>query len=155
MSILDELSDLFLLPTGFHFSVVIFVDGIPYPDLFFQEVSGLNVEIATSEFIEGGENRFKHQLPERPNYSNLVLKRGLMTGSFLIRWCKRAIENYDFDPAFILISLLNGKHIPTVTWSITDAYPVKWNTSAFNAEKSELAIETIELTYKYFKVYRL
>ena len=150
-----NLPNLFLLPTGFHFSVVIVVKGIPFPDLHFQEVSGLNVDIATKEFVEGGENRYKHQLPQLPNYSNLVLKRGLVTGSFLIRWCTNAIENYDFDPAFIMLSLLNGKHIPTITWSITDAYPVKWNTAGFNAEKSELAIETIELAYKYFTVYRL
>ena len=149
-------SSFFTMPTGFHFSVNIIVNGIPFlTDMHFQEVSGLEVDIPTEAFPEGGESRYTPQLPQVPKYSNLVLKRGLVTGSLLIHWMKMAIESYDFRPALVLVSLLNGKHIPKVAWSVTDAYPVKWNTAGFNAERSELAIETIELTYKYFKVYRL
>ncbi len=143
------------LPVGFHFSVMITVRGIPFPDIHFQEVSGLNVDITTTELKEGGENRFKHQLPEIPKYNNLILKRGLITGSALFKWCQKAITTFDFDPAFIIISLLNSQHLPLVTWNVIDAFPVRWQTSNFNAETNDLAIETIEMAYKYYNVYRM
>jgi len=50
-------------------------------DLRFSEASGLNVEIPTEEFAEGGENRFTQKYPLRPKYAELILKRGLLKSS--------------------------------------------------------------------------
>ena len=44
-------------------------------------MSGLSVEYDVEEFKEGGENRFTHKLPVRTKYADLVLKRGMLTGS--------------------------------------------------------------------------
>lgn len=140
------------IPVGFHFKVDFNIDHEFYPEFRFQEVSGLSVSLSTQEVSEGGENRFKLQFPQKPKYSNLVLKRGLLIGSEIVDWCKDAIEDYDFKRANVSIHLLNGKHDAVISWQVIDAYPVKWEVSAFNAEKSELAIETIELVYKYFSV---
>ena len=85
-------------PAGFHFRVEFNLDGIKDSDVRFQEVSGLSAELGVEEVTEGGENRFPHRLPTRAKYSNLTLKRGLLTDSRLIDWCKNAIENFDFEP---------------------------------------------------------
>lgn len=140
------------IPVGFHFKVDFNIGDIPFLNHGFQEISGLSVNMSTTEVAEGGENRFKHQIPERPKYSNLVLKRGLIIGSDVIKWCRDAIENYDFRRANVEIDLLNSLNIPVISWNVIDAYPVKWEVTTFNAEKSELVIETIELTYKYFNI---
>lgn len=137
-------------PVGFHFKVE-FGAISPQIDHQFQSVSGLSVDIETEEFAEGGENRFKHKLPVRTKFANLVLKRGLVTDSKLITWCKDAIENFDFSPTDLTIKLLNASHEPLATWSVVHAYPVKWSVSDFNAEQNSVAIETIELAYNYFK----
>jgi phage tail-like protein len=39
-----------------------------------------------------------------------------------------------------------------MTWNVVHAYPIKWSVSEFNAEKSQLAIESIELAYNYFNI---
>ena len=39
-----------------------------------------SVEYDTEEYKEGGENRFTHKLPVRTKYTDLVLKRGMLTG---------------------------------------------------------------------------
>jgi phage tail-like protein len=38
-----------------------------------------------------------------------------------------------------------------MTWSFFDCYPKELEVGAFNADKSEIAIETLTLAYSYFK----
>lgn len=136
-------------PAGFHFLVEFNISG-QSEDVRFQEVAGLTVQMQTEELAEGGQLRFAHKLPLRTQYDNLVLKRGLVLNSNLIKWCQNAIENFTFQPSNLMVKLLNEAHQPIGVWNVVHAYPVKWSISAFNAEKSELAIETLELCYHYF-----
>lgn len=136
-------------PLGFHFKVEFADLGGEYQ---FQSVSGLNVEFETEQVAEGGENRFKHKLPVSTRYPNLVLKRGIRVDSSLTKWCREALEDFDIKPTNITISLLNEEHEPLMTWNVVHAYPIKWSVSEFNAEKSQLAIESIELAYNYFNI---
>ncbi|NES67156.1 MAG: phage tail protein, partial [Okeania sp. SIO2D1] len=52
-------------PVGFHFMVVFLIGGfLPNPlDIRFQKVSGISAEIDTTDIREGGENLFRHRLP--------------------------------------------------------------------------------------------
>ena len=136
-------------PLGFHFKVEFANLSGEYQ---FQSVSGLNVELETEQIAEGGENRFKHKLPISTRYPNLVLKRGIRVDSALTKWCREALEDFDIKPTNITISLLNENHEPLMTWNVVHAYPLKWSVSEFNAEKSQLAIESIELAYNYFNI---
>ena len=61
-------------------------------------------------------------------------------------------ESFEFLPIDLTVKLLNEEHDPLVTWNVVSAYPVKWSVSDFNAEQSEIAIETIELAYNYFRL---
>ena len=135
-------------PLGFHFLVEF---GNQKDEYQFQSVSGLSVDLETEEIKEGGENRFKYKLPVRAKYPNLVLKRGLIADSKLIDWCKAAVESFDFEPTDLIIKLLNQENQPLITWNVVNAYPVKWSVGDFNAEESRIVIETIELSYSYFK----
>ena len=136
-------------PLGFHFKVE-FANQIG--EYEFQSVSGLNVEFETEQVAEGGENRFKHKLPVSTRYPNLVLKRGIRVDSSLTKWCREALEDFDIKPTNITISLLNEEHEPLMTWNVVHAYPIKWSVSEFNAEKSQLTIESVELAYNYFNI---
>jgi phage tail-like protein len=140
-------------PTSFSFIVngISTTEGI---DSRFQSVSGLSTEIGTEDYAEGGENRFVHQLPLRPKYPNLVLKRGLMVNSGLIKWCRDAMEKFEFEPRDLIITLSGGPEstAPAMVWNIVGAYPVKWDVSEFNAEENKLAIETVELKYRYYTI---
>ena len=137
-------------PVSFHFKVEFTGISSQEADIQFQSVAGLSVDIETEEFAEGGENRFKHKFPVRTKFPNLVLKRGMVTDSKLIDWCRDAIESFQFDPIDLTVKLLNEEHEPLVTWNVVHAYPVKWNVSDLNAEENKIAIETIELAYNYF-----
>lgn len=138
-------------PVGFHFSVVF--EGLAgNEEIGFQTVSGINATIPNGKtFGEGGENRFKHRLPERASYDNLVLKRGLLLDSSLIDWFKDAVENFRFNPTTVTVNLLNENHEPLDTWQFINAYPTKWDIEGFDAESSGIVAETIELSFQYFK----
>ncbi len=140
-------------PTSFSFVVngLSSQEGI---DSKFQSVSGLSTEIETEEYSEGGENRFKHQLPNKAKYSNLVLKRGVIVSSDFISWCRNSMENFEFETRDLVITLQGGEEssASSMVWNVVGAYPVKWEVSEFNAEENKLAIETIELKYKYFTI---
>ena len=139
-------------PVGFHFKVTFESLSTNDSDNSFQSVSGLSVDLETEEIAEGGENRFKYKIPVRSKFPNLVLKRGLLVNSEVIKWCKKALENFEIEPLDITVMLLDENHEALQTWNIIRAYPVKWNVGDFNAEESKLVIETLELTYNYFKV---
>ena len=139
-------------PVGFHFRVEFSFLPSESNDTRFQEVAGLTSELGIEEVVEGGENRFAHRLPTRGKYANLILKRGLLTDSNLIDWCKNAIENFVFETATVNVTLLNEKHEPVAeTYSFIKAWPVKWALSDFKSMDNAVVVETLELAYNYFR----
>ncbi|MBS0032284.1 phage tail protein [Chitinophaga sp. 22321] len=137
-------------PVGFYFRVM--VPGVTGTNEGnFQEVSGLTATITPLEVKEGGENRFSHRLPQPPKYGNLVLKRGMLTGSTLIRWAQTAINQFTFTPVAVVVSLMNANRGLVASWQFVNAYPVALRVSEFKAEENSIALETLELCYDYFQ----
>ncbi len=138
-------------PAGYHF-LVSFDGLIESPmDFRFQSVSGLSAEIEYEEVREGGVNQYSHQLPVRSKFPELVLKRGMFLGSQVVRWIDDALNNFTFRPINMRITLMNEKHAPLQIWNVIHVLPKKLETSSFNAERSELVVETITLSYNYYK----
>jgi len=139
-------------PVGFHFKVEINLPDVAQQDreTRFQEVGGLNKTVDIEEWKEGGENRFAHRFPNPVKYANIVLKRGMLTKSDLIKWCFDAIDNFIFKPADMTITLLNEEHKPLSVWNVSKAFPVKWSTSDFKAQENSIVVETLELAFQYF-----
>jgi phage tail-like protein len=48
--------------------------------------------------------------------------------------------------------MLNEEGDPLFTWNIVHAWPKKWSVSDLNAESSAVAIESLELHYRYFRI---
>jgi len=140
------------IPRVYHFKVEFLdVSGVSANDVRFQDVSGLSAEMGIEEIQEGGENRFTHRLPARAKYSNLILKRAMLIDSGLIKWFKDAIENFEFAPSTVQVTLLDNTHEPIVVWNFIKAYPVKWTVSDLKATENAIAVDTIELAYQYFR----
>lgn len=146
-------------PTAFYFEVVFIGNGNSNMDSSFQEVSGLKVTIETMEKREGGENEFVHQIPKSVRFEDLVLKRCLTKSEDLEKWCRLALENFEFKPMDIKLSLLSSKseavegsnnQIQLAVWSIEQAFPISWELGALGSNRNELAIETLTLKYRKF-----
>lgn len=139
-------------PVGFHFKVEVL--GLPPNDLdtCFSDVSGLSVELATEEVAEGGENRFIQKYPIRAKYPELVLKRGLLRNSEVWSWARRCIEDFTIEPKSVDIKLLDETHQPLITWHLAGAYPTKWAVADLSAAGNSVAVESLQLFYRYFTV---
>lgn len=118
----------------------------------FQSASGLTVEYDTEEFKEGGENRFTHKLPVRTKYTDLVLKRGMLTNSETVKWFLDAFRERLFRPRTVTVILMNEQGEPLRTWNVVHAVPRKWSVSDFNANENSVVVETLEMSYRYFTV---
>lgn len=159
----------FYQTVGFHFAVSF--HGLRQNeesiDARFQSVSGLDAQMETETFKEGGENRFEHVIPVRTKYSGLTLKRGVLKpgqGSVVTDWCLSAFDRFGLGP-FPLgneanlpvrpidldIVLLNENHKALMRWKIIHAWPKAWKFGELNAERGEVLIETLELNYNWFE----
>jgi phage tail-like protein len=117
----------------------------------FQEVSGLESDLSTESIQEDGENRYVHKLPKAIQHPTLELRRGIAAmDSPLVLWCRSVLESTLATPVStkdVIIDLLDGEGNALRAWTITSAYPVKWEIDPFQANKNQVAIEKIVLTY--------
>lgn len=140
---------------GFHFSVT-FHD-LPERqavDVRFQSVSGLDVQMDTETWKEGGENHFEHILPGRSKFSStLTLKRGLINpkSSGLTDWCINTFNHLKIIPLPVVsVELLNEEHHVLAKWDVQHVWPKSWKVAELNAERGEILIETLELNFNRF-----
>jgi phage tail-like protein len=81
-------------PAAFYFTVT-FGNGVQVPDASFSEVSGISLEMETEAVVEGGENRFVHQLPKGIKHPNLELKAEFLcstpVGQMVQRYPRRCL----------------------------------------------------------------
>ncbi|MEM8962007.1 MAG: phage tail protein [Acidobacteriota bacterium] len=142
---------------GFRFGVFFFAGGlVPNPlDIRFKRVGGLTATVKTKDYHEGGQSMFTQKLPVGIDYTNLVLERGLVVGSPLHLEISRVLEDFQFRPSNVLITLFNEDSLPVTAWLVTKAIPVKWSTSDLDAGQKSLVIETLELTYARMQVMRI
>ena len=114
----------------------------------FSEVSGLQVEIETEDFREGGLNEFMHKLAGPARYpSNLILKRGLMDSSALWDWQQEIVQGKIRRQSGSIV-LLNSAGEEKWRWNFKDAYPVKWSGPDLRGLTNEVAVETLELVHR-------
>lgn len=142
---------------GFRFGVFFFAGGVvPNPlDIRFQKVSGLSAEVRTTTVTEGGQNLYTHRLPERIDYQNLVLERGMVVGSPLNLEFNAVMSLFKFYPSNVLVTLFDEEKKPVSGWLFIKAYPVKWSTSDLDAKENSILIDTLELAYTRMQIMRI
>lgn len=116
----------------------------------FSEVTGLQVEIQTEDYHEGGVNGYMHKLagPARYN-SNLILKRGITDAATLWEW-QVDVVNGQVERKDISIILQDAAQNEKWRWVFYGAYPVKWSGPDMRAANAEVALETLEFAHNGF-----
>ncbi|MEH6763791.1 MAG: phage tail protein [Aequorivita antarctica] len=123
-------------------------------EVFFKEISGITMEMGTEEMTKIGNNNYKYRAPNSIKYSNLVLKKGLVSkNSEIVIWCINTFNANPKDsikPKDIVVKLLDTDGIPLKSWVFMNAYPVKWTVSDVNPENN-ITIEILEFAYSSFQ----
>ena len=117
-------------------------------EAFFKSVGGLRYEMETLPVKEGGQNATTYQLVGAVKWSNIVLKRGFTKDSKLIAWRQEWLGGKMTRIEAGKITLLDTALKPQAEWTFFRGLPIKWEISEFDASKSELAIETLEIAHE-------
>ena len=113
---------------------------------FFKNVSGLRYETEVVPVRAGGINNTTYQLVGATKWSNIVLKQGFTKSSKLITWRQEWL-NGPYNRYGGTITQLDTALKPQAIWTFVRGWPCKWDISEFDASKSELSIETLEIAH--------
>lgn len=141
-------------------SFVVTLDGIEVGS--FREVSGLGAELEVHPLVEGGNNRYVHQLPGRLSWPHIVLKRGVVRSDALFGWFLTASEHglastdggsrpsgtLTRQTAAITVQDPAGQTVRT--WNLNGCFPVRWTGPTLAATASDIAVEELELAHHGF-----
>ena len=116
-------------------------------EAFFKSAGGLKYEIETIPVKEGGQNHTTYHLVGGSKWSNIVLRRGFTKDSAIFTW-RRSWLGAVGARANGKIELLDTALETQCSWTFHNGIPVKWEVSEFDASKSELAIETLEIAHE-------
>lgn len=115
----------------------------------FTEISGLNIEIESISVRDSAsalDNGAK--IPGIRKFSNVILKRGIIKGdNDFYNWINTK-SNGNIERRDIVINLLDETHAPIFTWSVKNAFPVKYIGPVLISNDSEIALEILELTHE-------
>lgn len=139
--------------TGFHFSVE--WNGEKDESVAFSEVTGLNVSTKPIEYREGSNKDYTvYKMPGLKTFNNVTLKRGsLAADNGFFDWINTMVNN-TVERRNVAIKLLDENHEPVITWSLRNAFPVKYDPGSLNANDGKVLIESLELAYESFTVTR-
>lgn len=140
-----------LIP-GYHFQVDFCVEGKYIKDVSFLSVSGLKFTW-TARDVKVGASAGSDTISQFDGckFDDLILERGMTKESKLIDWLSSQCTTGKKDPIPVVVTVLSHEHLPLFSWFFVNAYPVSWETTGFNAEKSQILMEKITLKYDFFK----
>jgi len=117
---------------------------------FFRSVSGLRSEHEVIPVRAGGANEQTFNLMGPIKWSPLVLKQGFSSSMKLLEWREKWISAPTKKPPRTdgAIIQLDTQMNPVASWEFKNAWPSKWELGDYDASKSELQIETLELVHE-------
>jgi phage tail-like protein len=124
------------------------IDGIERA--YFQQLSGIDSTIDIIEHREGGDATTR-KLPGMTKYSNITLKWGITDDRELYDWHRRTVNGAarrEIERKNGSVVLFDRGGAEVARWNFFRAWPVKWDGPDFDAEKSDVAIETMELAHE-------
>lgn len=122
----------------------------------FSECNGLQMEIKTFDYKEGGRNNTTLKFPEHASYGNVTLKRGVTFFDELINWqlevADGRFEDRPREETNFAIIFQDEQGTEVKRWNLIRAFPVKWTGPDLKANASEIAIESLEIAHEGIQV---
>ncbi len=122
-------------------------------EFIFQEVSGLSSETQVIEYRGGNSKVYSTvKMPGIQKFSNVTLKKGMFQGDKNL-WDKyNLLAMNTYKRSTITISLLDEKQAVAMSWTLTNAFPVKITVTDMKSDGNEIAVESIELAHEGLKI---
>lgn len=130
----------------FYFKVTI---GSQNNSVAFQEVSGLDTETQPIEYRHSDNKEFSTiKMPGIVKYGNVTLKKGIFVNDNNFWKWYNDIKMNTIKRETVIIQLLDEKGIPTMTWTLANAWPTKLTGTDLKSDGNDVAVETLELAHE-------
>ncbi|MCX7570268.1 phage tail protein [Tumebacillus sp. DT12] len=116
----------------------------------FSEVSGYDASLDVVEYREGNMSITPRKMPGLAKYGNITLKWGVTDSMDLYKWMEDCI-NGNVTRKTVTIIAINEKQEDVSTWTVSEAWPMKYTAPDWNATASEVGIESMELAHEGMK----
>ncbi len=115
----------------------------------FQEVSGLDTETQPIEYRHGNNKEFSTiKLPGIVKTGNVTLKKGIFVNDNNFWKWYDAIKMNTIKRETVVIQLLDESAKPTMTGTLSNAWPTKITGTDMKSDANEVAVETLELAHE-------
>lgn len=113
----------------------------------FQEVSGLDIEAQPNTNLHDSSSVFsENNRPGCINNSIVTIKKAVIDKAFWDWYVK--IKMNTMKPQNVVIKLLDESGNPIMTWTLTNAQPIKMSSTDLKSDGSEIAIERIDIAHE-------
>ena len=128
-----------------NFNFRVEIDGITQAG--FAECTGFGSTNDPIEYREGRDRTTVLKLPGLTKFNNITLKWGLTDSSELFTWYSDITQGrIERKNGSIVLTDLDGTE--KVRWNFFQGWPTKWDGPDFNAEGTDVAIETLEIAHE-------
>jgi len=123
-------------------------------DAGFQEVSGLGMEVAVTEYRPGNKKENNVMKITGLNKSaDVTLKRGIIGSDTLYKWLDKIRLGDETQTQNVTVQLQSEDHSTTVaTWTLTNARPIKYTCGPLNAKGNDVALEEVVLAFERYSM---
>jgi phage tail-like protein len=128
------------------FSYSVTIDG---NTISFSEVSGLVFETTPIEYRAGDAIPYSVQkMPGLQKYGAVTMKKGMFKGDIdLYNWFNTILMNTVTRKA-VTISLLDETHSPVCKWTLTAAWPSKFDGGPYKSTDANVVIESLQIEHE-------
>ena len=117
----------------------------------FSECSGLSVKIKTDTYYEGGVNDQQRIFLGHPQFSEVILKRGMTDDLVFWDWASQILSGKK-QRRNVNITVFNQAGETMQCWTLIGAVPVGWKAPSLQANSNTVAIEELTLAYEGLKI---
>jgi len=134
------------------FRYAVEIDGITRGG--FSEVSGFDLSVDVVEYREGDDLRnTPRKLPGLTKYGNITLKWGVVGDMDFLDWIFTVAPSDQAPPTGIerkniTITLIDDSGGNGPSWTVINAWPVRYSIPDLNALGSEVAVESLEICHE-------
>lgn len=125
----------------------VWIDGSPAAG--FTDVSGLEMEMETVPYREGGVDDHVHRLPGQFDHATLELRRGLTDDETFWTWIQDVMSGRVVRKP-IAVKQRDSDGSLGWEWVFREAYPTAWRGPDLTSREDGVAIESVEFTYSRF-----
>lgn len=118
-------------------------------EVFFQEISGLEVETQQIEYRHGTSAQFSvAKMPGLVKAGNITMKKGVFVNDNKFWDWYKQISSTNIQRVPVTVQLLDESGNAMMTWTLNNAWITKITPVYPNHTRNELAVDTLEIAHE-------